>query len=246
MHGQKRTIQAPGGSFEAYVAHPDGAGPWPAVLFFHDGFGLRPTLHQMADRLAGMGCFVIQPNMYWRAGAYKPFEPAKVFAGPGPEMDRLMALITAMSEAEVTSDTEACFDFLGREPMVEGRRYGVVGYCLGGGLTLGTACRFPDRVAFAASLHGGGLVVEDRAPALVRENVKCEVYIGVAEIDRRHTAETSARLEEALSAAGVPHQIELYAGAAHGWCVPDLPPYNEAAAERHWARLEELVRRNLG
>lgn len=245
MPGRIVSIPTLGGSFDAYVSHPDGPGPWPAVVSFHDGLGLRATLERMADRLARLGYFVVQPNLFWRVGAFVPFDPKTVFSGAGPEFDRVVALVRSLVEADVVHDTEACLDYLARETLVTRGQRGFVGYCLGGGLALGAACHFPERAAFAASFHGGGLVVEDRAPALVRERVRCEVYLGVAEVDRRHTAATSAALEEALRGAGVPHRIELYAGTSHGFCVPDLPPYDTVAAERHWSRLDELVRRNL-
>jgi carboxymethylenebutenolidase len=55
----------------------------------------------------------------------------------------------------------------------------------------------------------------------------------------------AARLEQALTEAGVEHRCEIYPGAAHGWMKPDFPVYDAAAAERGWKELLALFERNL-
>ena len=67
------------------------------------------------------------------------------------------------------------------------------------------------------------------------------VYIGAAENDASFTADHAQQLEKALTAAGVDHRIEWYQ-AGHGFAVPDNPPYDEAAAERHWAAMADTFR----
>ena len=52
-------------------------------------------------------------------------------------------------------------------------------------------------------------------------------------------------LREAFDAAGVDAEIEVYKGALHGWCPPDSAAYNEAQAERAWARMLALFEREL-
>src|SRR5580658_7033531 len=87
MNGSRIEIQTSLGNIEAYVSHPIGPGPWPGVLFFMDGLGWRPTLFDMADRLASYGYYVLLPNMFWRSGPFAPFDAKTVFAG-GPERER--------------------------------------------------------------------------------------------------------------------------------------------------------------
>jgi carboxymethylenebutenolidase len=50
----------------------------------------------------------------------------------------------------------------------------------------------------------------------------------------------AARLEQALSDAGVDNRCETYPEVLHGWTMADFPVYNEAAAERHWSELLAL------
>jgi len=221
------TITSPAGSFDAYEA---GRGAASRVLFFMDGLGYRPTLWAMADRLAGHGHHVLLPNLYWRAGDVT-FDPKSVFSNPA-EIDRMRKLLADVVTPDTTrADAAACLAHLGDGKVA------TIGYCLGGGIAFQTACDFPDRVSAVASFHGGQFIVSPDAPARIAKSLEARAYVGVSEIDRSHTPEITQKLEAAFAEAGVPHQIELYPGVAHGFCVADLPPYNAEAAERHWQRL---------
>jgi len=246
MNGSEIQVPMREGTAGAYVSHPAGPGPWPPVIFFMDGLGVRPALFEMADRLASHGYYVLLPNMFWRSGAFAPFDPKAVFAG-GPEMERLMKILGAVTEEAAMSDTETFLAFLARQPQVQDAgRVACVGYCMGGGLALAAACTFPDRIAAAASFHGGRFVTAPETPAKLSEKAKARLYIGVAEIDRSHTPEVTDRLRAALEQAGIPHAIELYPGASHGFAIEDLPVYDRAASERHWERLLGLLRETFG
>lgn len=241
MPGTHIQLSAADGTCDAYVARPTGAGPFPAVLLLMDGIGLRPTLERMADRVADKGYLVLLPNLYYRSGAFPPFDPATVFAG-GPELDRAKALMDAIGGDEAAMrDVGRFLDWLDAQPDVVTGKAACVGYCLGGGFALRAACAFPDRVVLAASFHGGGFVADASSPALIADRVQSRVYLGVAEIDRRHTSAVSEALEAALTEARVPHAIELYPGTKHGFAIADVPAYDEAAAERHWQRLTEQL-----
>jgi carboxymethylenebutenolidase len=74
--------------------------------------------------------------------------------------------------------------------------------------------------------------------------MKARVYVAGAIEDSSFPDDMKARLEEALTKAGVDHTIETY-NAKHGWVFRDLPVYDEAAAERHWQTLTALLRAKL-
>jgi carboxymethylenebutenolidase len=242
MNGARIEIQMKDGVADAYLSHPDGPGPWPAVLFFMDGLGWRPTLFEMADRLASSGYCVLLPNMFWRSGALEPFDPKTVFSG-GPEMERLMKIVGAVTGEPARQDTRTFLEALADRPEVrDARRVACIGYCMGGGLAIWAACTFPDRIAAAASFHGGGFLTSPEAPEVIAKQARARIFIGVAEIDRRHTPDVTKRLTAALEEAKVPYTIEVYPGVSHGFAVPDLPAYDRNAAERHWDRLRELLR----
>lgn len=245
MSGTKINIQSKDGVVDAYVSHPDGAASWPAVLVFMDGLGWRPALFEIADRLASNGYFVLLPNMFWRSGAFEPFDPKTVFAG-GPEMERLMKIISGVTDANAMSDTEACLHFLAASPHVkDARKVACTGYCMGGRLSLSAAGHFPDRFAAAASYHGGGLATDSPdSPHRLAPALKARVYIGAAIEDRGFDDAQKQRLEQALTDAGVEHTIETYQ-ARHGWVPRDTPVHDPAATERHWQTLLELLHQTM-
>ena len=225
---------------DCHVFTPDGAGTWPAVVFYMDAFGVRPNLAGMAQRLATQGYTVVVPNLYYRSGAFVPFDP-KLVATEGPERDRFKGMIQSINDTMVMRDTAAVLAMIDTHPAVRAGRLGVVGYCMGGGFALSAAGTFPDRVAAAASFHGGSLATDkpDSAHRLA-PRIKARVYVGVAEIDASFPPEQQSRLERALADAKVDYTIEIYKGAKHGFAVTGHLVYDREASERHWQRLLRL------
>jgi carboxymethylenebutenolidase len=68
------------------------------------------------------------------------------------------------------------------------------------------------------------------------------IYVAGAIEDASFPDDMKERLEKALSDAGVPHKVETYEGARHGWVPTDMVVYNPEAAERHWQTLEKLLK----
>jgi carboxymethylenebutenolidase len=209
---------------------PEAPGPWPGVVMFPDAGGVRGTFDQMAAKLAGFG---------YRNGDWAPFDMATAFSDE-QERKRLFSMIGSITPDKMAADAGAFFDYLAARPEVSGQRFGVCGYCMGGRISLVVAGRVPDRVAAAASFHGGGLVTDSAdSPHLLADRMSATVYVGGAENDASFTADHAEQLEKALTAAGVAHTIEWYS-AGHGFAVPDNPPYDAAAAERHWEAMTEV------
>jgi len=242
-------VQTPDGVADAILAAPVEGGPHPGVLLYMDAFGLRTRLEEMAARLAAEGYVVLVPNVFYRRGRApvvdlgdltNPENRAGIFERIGPLM-RELATDVGMSDAE------AYLAFLAEDDRVGDGPVGAVGYCMGGALALRTAAHSPDRVAAVASFHGGRLATDDpESPHHVVDRVRGEVYLAHADNDGSMPLEQQQRISEALTSAGVRHRAELYDGAAHGFTMSDTAVYDEAATERHWERLTDLFRRNLG
>ncbi|MDT5175753.1 MAG: carboxymethylenebutenolidase [Mycobacterium sp.] len=236
------SVTTPDGTCNVALFTPDdattGTGPWPGVVMFPDAGGVRETFDQMAAKLAGFGYAVLLPDVYYREGDWKPFDMANAF-GDADERARIMFMIGTLTPDRITRDADALFDYLTGRPEVTGDRFGVCGYCMGGRISVLLAGRLPDRVAAAASFHGGGLVTDnEHSPHLLADKMNAFVYIGGAENDQSFTVDQAEQLAKALTAAGVQHRIEWYQ-AGHGFAVPDNPPYDAAADERHWAAMTE-------
>jgi carboxymethylenebutenolidase len=111
---------------------------------------------------------------------------------------------------------------------------------MGGLMSLTAAGTYPDRIAAAASYHGGRLASDaPDSPHLLAPKIKARVYVAGAIEDQSFPDDMKARLEAALTMAGVDHTIETYQ-AKHGWVFRDMPVYDAAAAERHWQTMLAL------
>jgi carboxymethylenebutenolidase len=238
------TIETPDGECTATLHTPAPQGRWPAVIMFMDAGGIRPTFHDMAQHLAGLGYSVLLPDLYYRHGPFEPFDMASVFTDAG-ERSRLMEVAACTSKEKATSDTAAFLDVLSARPEVAGEKVGTTGYCMGGGHSLTAAGRFPARIAAAASFHGGSLATDaPDSPHLLAQHIAGRVYVASARDDPSSSPEQMALLRSSLSAAGVDATIETYP-ALHGFAVPDNPTYDSAAADRHWQALDALYSATL-
>ena len=227
-------IRTPDGVADSYFVHPS-SGTHPGVLIWPDAFGLRPAKRQMAKRLAESGYSVLVVNPYYRAQR-APVVNTTNFA---EVRDTIMPLMGALNADTQTTDAKAFVAFLDDQASVDSnRKMGTMGYCMGGPFTMRTAAAVPDRVGAAASFHGGGLVSDESdSPHLLVPQMKAHYLFAIAANDDENQPEAKDVLRDAFAAAGLPAEIEVYAGAMHGWCPPDAAVYNEAQAERAWSRL---------
>jgi carboxymethylenebutenolidase len=243
-------IKTPDGTCDAAFIHPK-TGTYPGVLIWPDAFGLRPSMRQIARRLAAEGYSALVPNPFYRV-AKAPFSDASAFDFQNPadmaKLRPLMASVTAAGNAE--RDAAAYVAFLDARPEVnKARKIGTQGYCMGGPLVVKTAAALPDRIGAGASFHGGGLVTANPdSPHLLAPRIKARMYFGIASNDDTRQPDAKDKLREAFAAAKVPAEIEVYAGALHGWCVPDMPLqngvpiYSKPDAERAWGKLLALYK----
>jgi carboxymethylenebutenolidase len=230
----------------SYVFRPPGEGPFPAVLVFMDGIGIRPAVLELGERLAGHGYFVLLPDFFYRSGPYPPMDARTVFSDPEKRKVLMEKFFAPATPANVMSDTRSFLDYLAEQPDVKPGGIGTTGYCRGGLMSLTAAGTFPDRIVAAASFHGGHLATDAAdSPHLLAPRIRARVYVAGASEDRSFPDAMKARLEEALTAAGVEHRIETYP-ARHGFTLRDTLAYDAAAAERHWRALLALLEETLG
>ena len=234
-------IAASDGECRTSVFTPDdGAGPWPAVIFFMDGLGIRPVLFDMAQRLADAGYVVLLPDLYYRVGPYEPLDVKEVFAS-GDVRAALAPFLGSTDNRRAAQDAGAFLAYLDSRDDVAGTKVGTTGYCMGGGISLTVAATYPDRIAAAASFHGGSLATDsDLSPHLLVDKIQGRVYVGAADDDATYPPDMAGRLIEALMNASVEHRHDLYVGAAHGWTMSDSPAYHADAAAQHWSALLDL------
>jgi carboxymethylenebutenolidase len=244
-------IKTPDGTCDAAFIHPK-SGTHPGVLLWPDAFGLRPWTREMGKRLAAEGYSVLVPNPFYRVSK-APFTDGSTFnfqnQADMAKLRPLMASVNAPGNPE--KDAVAYVGFLDAQKEVnKSKKIGTQGYCMGGPLVIRTAAVLPNRIGAGASFHGGNLVNNTpESPHLLAPKIKARMYFGIATSDDVQQPDAKDKLREAFAAAKVRAEIEVYPGTQHGWCMKDMPKqangmpiYNQADAERAWAKLLALYK----
>ena len=234
-------VTTPDGTADCYFVHPT-TGTAPAVLIWPDIFGLRPAFRQMGKRLAESGYSVLVVNPFYRTKKAPTAEK-----GAATPIGEVRPLAQGLTETTQMSDAKAFIAWLDQQASVaKNRKVGTQGYCMGGPIAFRTAAAVPDRVGAVASFHGGGLVNDQpNSPHLQAAKTKAQFLIAIAANDDQRSPKDKDVMKETFSNAKLSAEIEVYEGAAHGWCPPDSGVYNEPQAEKAWTRLLALYQKAL-
>lgn len=234
-------VKTPDGMADCYFVHPS-SGTAPAVLVWPDIFGLRPAFRQMGKRLAQSGYSVLVVNPFYRTKKAPTAE-----AGAATPIDQVRPLTQGLNEQTQMTDAKAFIAWLDEQPSVaKNRKVGTQGYCMGGPFAFRTAAAVPNRVGAVATFHGGGLVTDQpNSPHLEAAKTKAQFLIAIAANDDARSPKDKDVMKDTFAQANLPAEIEVYSGAAHGWCPPDSKVYNEAQAEKAWSRLLALYGKAL-
>ena len=235
------SVMTPDGTADCYFVHP-ASGTAPGVLVWPDIFGLRPAFRQMGKRLAESGYSVLVVNPFYRVKKAPTAE-----AGAKTPIPALLPLAKALTETTQMTDAKAFIGWLDRQSSVaKNLKMGTQGYCMGGPIAFRTAAAVPDRVGAVASFHGGGLATDmPNSPHLQAAKSKAQFLIAIAENDDMRSPDEKNVLKNTFGKANLPAEIEVYAGAAHGWCPPDSQVHNGPQAEKAWSRLLALYGKAL-
>jgi carboxymethylenebutenolidase len=234
-------IATPDGAMNTFVAHPDEGGPFPVVLFYMDAPGKREELHDMARRIAAVGYFVVLPNLYYRRSRDYVLKERT-----DEQMAVMFEHMRSLGLKTTECDTKALLQFVDAQPLADVKRIGALGYCMSGPFVVWAGAAFPERLRCIASIYGANMVNDKpESPHRMVHKLRCDSYFACAEIDKWASKSDIEALQAALKEAGVPHRVEWYPGAEHGFAFPQRPVYHKPSAERHWVRLFDLFERTL-
>ena len=243
-------IKTPDGTCNAAFIHPT-TGSHPGVIVWADAFGLRPVLREMGRSLAKEGYTVLVPNPFYRVMRDPGLDPRTFDFGNTTDRAKLTPLMGSINAAGAAEkDALAFIAWLDQQKEVnKSKKIGTQGYCMGGPLVMRTAAA-SDRIGAGGSFHGGGLVTDQpNSPHLLSPKIHARMYFGIAKNDDERQPDAKDKLKEAMAAAKVPAEIEVYP-SQHGWCMSDFtapptPIYDKAQAERAWGKLLGLYKTAL-
>jgi carboxymethylenebutenolidase len=235
------SVTTPDGNADGYFVHP-ASGAAAGVLIWPDIFGLRPAFRQMGKRLAESGYSVLVVNPFYRVK-----KAPTATQGAATPIAEVLPLGRALNEPSQMTDAKAFVGWLDQQPCVaKNRKIGTQGYCMSGPIAFRTAAAMPDRVGAVASFHGGGLVNDTpNSPHLQAAKSHAQFLVAIAASDDRRSPNEKTVLKDTFAKAGLTAEVEVYEGAAHGWCPPDSSVYNEPQAEKAWSRLLALYEKAL-
>ncbi|MFT5579028.1 MAG: carboxymethylenebutenolidase [Paraglaciecola psychrophila] len=233
------------GVADCYFVHPT-SGKYPAVLIWPDILGLRPAFRAMGKRLAESGYAVLVINPFYRSARSPVVALGASFADPQTRA-KVLPLARALNADTHFSDARDFIAFIDKQGAVDSdKKIGTSGYCMGGPMVVRTTAAVPDRVGAGATFHGGGLVTADEdSPHRLIAKTQAQVLHCLAANDDERDSSIKTQLRSAYEEAKLAAEIEVYAGAMHGWCPPDSSVYNEVQAERAWARMLHLFEQTL-
>jgi len=215
-----------GEGVDGFLAHPEGAGPFPGVIVVQEWWGLDAHIKDVTQRFANEGFAAIAPDLYHGKTASEPNEAQK--------------LMMALDMPRAVKELAKAADYLASQPFTAGRGIGVTGFCMGGGLALSLACESPH-IKAAAPFYGVNPEPIDRIAG-----INGPVLALYAESDNWAGPPVREALESALTRHGKEHEIRVYPGTEHAFFNDTRPGiYNRQAAADAWGRVLRLFRENL-
>ncbi|MGW8252046.1 MAG: dienelactone hydrolase family protein [Anaerolineales bacterium] len=208
-----------------YLAVPEGAGRYPGLVVIQEWWGLVPHIKDVAKRFAGEGFVALAPDLYHGQAASEPDEARKL----SMELDRERAV------AEIL----AALAYLQSLDKVAPKKIGVVGFCMGGSLTVATA---------AASQEVGAAVVFYGMPRDldIVDTIQAPLLGLYGEQDHGIPVDLVRSFESKLQEVGVDHEVQIYPNAGHAFFNDTRPHiYQPQAAQDAWQRTLDWFTRHL-
>ncbi|MBV9582041.1 MAG: dienelactone hydrolase family protein [Chloroflexi bacterium] len=238
--GPTQIAGANGDQIHAYVARPDGNGPFPGVVVMMHMPGWDEFYEEFTRRLANHGYTAICPDLYCRVGHGTPDDiAAKARASGG------------MPDDQVVGDAAGAMQWLKSQPSSNGR-VGIIGSCSGGRHAYLAACRTPGYDAIV-DLWGGGVVQPQEqlnpkqpvAPIDYTKDLQAPLLGLFGNDDQRPSAADVNKHEEELKKQGKQYEFHRYDGAGHGFFYYHSPLYRQEQAMDGWSKVFAFFDANL-
>ncbi|WP_016952640.1 dienelactone hydrolase family protein [Anabaena sp. PCC 7108] len=206
----------------------------PAILVLMEAFGLTSHIQDVAARIAREGYVVLTPDLYYRELPNNKFSY--------DEVETAMAMMYRLDfGAGMENDMRAALGYLKSRVDVFPDHVGVTGFCLGGGLSFFTACKFSDEIAAVAPFYG--MVLDEWVAAMT--DITVPIYLFHGGVDPFIPLERIQQIESRFKELGKEYTLKLYPDADHGFFCHERSSYNRLAAEDSWHELKQFFRNHL-
>ena len=228
--GEMVEFQSNGSTASGFLVMPPG-GSGPGVIVMQEWWGLDSGIKEMAERLAAAGFVALAPDLYHGE-----------LAGHD-EMDKASELMQRLPAERAARDMSAAVDHLAGHDAVTSDGIGVVGFCMGGMLSLILAANRPDRIKAAVPFYG--FPQGDMEPDWSR--LEASVRGHVAEHDEFFSPDAARALEEKLRAMGKDVTLTVHPGTGHAFMGPHnaMGTLDEELAARLWPEVTAFLHEKL-
>jgi carboxymethylenebutenolidase len=225
---------------QAYVAVPDGDGPFPAVVVAQHQSGVDAFIRSACDRLAEAGYAAAAPDQYHRSEQEVGFDELTSLKRDDPRRDGIvLPMAEKLLDVEIVHDLSAALDHLASLPQVGGSM-GVTGFCMGGRAAYLLATRNASLKAAACFYPGNAFKPRGGGPSpfAATDRIVAPMYIFHGLDDQNPSPDDVARMDAELTRLNKEHAIQAYEGAAHAFMDPsNVKGYREQAAVDAWPKL---------
>ena len=240
------TYPAPDGfALPAYVARPEGEGPFPVVIVASEIFGVHDYIRDVCRRLAKQGYAAIAPAFFNRVE-----DPA-----PLADMQRIMQIVSAAGYEQVMGDIAATLDWASQQLWANSDKVGITGFCWGGKVVWQACARFAaidagvawyGRLAPAPDASPAQVSAGQPWPVDVAADLKAPVLGLYGGRDQGIPLASVEQMRQALARAGqTGSEIVVYDDAPHGFHADYRASYVAADAKDGWDRLTALFASKL-
>lgn len=213
-------------SVNAYLAEPEGEGPFPGLIVIHEWWGLNNWVKRNADDFAKRGYVALAIDLYRGKSTDKPEVARK--------------LMQSMSEDRAARDLKAAINELTNMKNVDKNRIGSIGWCMGGGYSLQAALNIPD---LKACVINYGRLVTDKN---LIEKINCPILGIFGQEDKGITPKDVNNFKQALNKAKIKNKIIDYPGVNHAFMNPNNKKgYNKKVTEKAWKETYDFLNKYL-
>jgi carboxymethylenebutenolidase len=224
MNGKMIQFKGNGETYEGYLSEPPNGGP--GIVVVQEWWGLNDHVKDVCDRFASEGFAALAPDLYQGRKTTAPDDAGK--------------LMMALDIAQTEKNLRGAIHMLLSQPSCTSKTAGVVGFCMGGQLSMYAAATNPDQVSACVNFYG---IHPNVKPPFAQ--MKAALLGLFAENDNSVNAQAVEKLRQVLTAAGKTFELHTYKNVGHAFFNDTRPVYDAESAKDAWHRTLEFFRAHV-